>query len=300
MITGAIGQTDGLLLGQDLIGGNLQIMRLVTLIEDTQSAHRGLFTEHGLSFYLETEHTRLLFDFGESGRMLDNMVKLNIPAQNLDYAVCSHAHYDHGGGFKYVLQHLPISKLVTGEGFWTPKYAAKGHKYTYLGHGFEPELLHNSNVEHMICTDVLQLSEDCWAVGNFERETPYEQIPDRFVLEVHPGEFEKDPFSDEICIAVETGEGLAVILGCSHPGIINMLRTVHRRLNRPIHSVWGGSHLVEGNPERVHRTAQALKGLGVQRVGLCHCTGDAALEQLQKELCDTECCRIGTGDTVFL
>ena len=59
-------------------------MRLVTLMENTPSKHRGLYTEHGLSFYLETAYTRLLFDFGESGRVLDNAKKLAIPLDAVD------------------------------------------------------------------------------------------------------------------------------------------------------------------------------------------------------------------------
>ena len=274
-------------------------IRLITLIENTISAHRGMAVEHGLSFYLETPTIKLMFDFGESGKVYDNMIRLNIPIEDIQYAVCSHAHYDHGGGFKYIVPQINFDRFITGRGFWTSKYSTDGHKYTYLGPAINPELLKKQGIQHQICDDILQLSSDCWAIGNFKRNTTYESIPKRFVLESQSGQFEPDLFEDEICLAVETGRGLAVIVGCSHPGIINILNTVKERFNRPIISVWGGAHLVKASEERIMHTAQALQQLGIEQVGLCHCSGEQ-LEQLAAYLPSAECCRIGAGDTVFL
>lgn len=274
-------------------------MRLVTLMENTPSKHRGLYTEHGLSFYLETAHTRLLFDFGESGRVMDNMKKLGIPLETVDCAVCSHAHYDHATGLQYSLPQLHLKTLVTGQGFWRAKYSSDGQKYAYLGPGYGPELLEQYGVEQKECRDVLPLGEDCWAIGNFSRENDWETIPSRFVLETAPETFVPDQFDDEICLAVETGEGLAVIVGCSHPGVVNMVRTAAQRLHRPVVSVWGGAHLMEAQSDRVKNTAMALRDMGVQRIGLCHCSGEQ-LENLASYIPEVTCLRLSTGDTVFL
>lgn len=76
-----------------------------------------------------------------------------------------------------------------------------------------------------------------------------------------------------------------------------MLTTVHNRLQRPIVSVWGGAHLVEADSARIKLTADALRNLGVQRVGLCHCSGEQLL-QLSQYIPEIECCRLSTGDMV--
>lgn len=274
-------------------------VRLVTLIENTISAHRGIATEHGLSFYLETPTIKLMFDFGESGKVYDNMLRLNIPIEDIQCAVCSHAHYDHGGGFKYIVPVMNFNKLITGRGFWTPKYATDGYKYTYLGPAIQPDLLKSKGIQQQVCDDILQLSSDCWAIGNFNRSTTYETIPRRFVLESNPGQFDADLFADEICLVVETGSGLAVIVGCSHPGIINILNTVQEHFHRPIISVWGGAHLVKASEQRIRQTAQDLQKLGIKQLGLCHCSGEQ-LEQLADYLPTVECCHLRAGDTVFL
>lgn len=274
-------------------------MKLVTLMENTPSKHRGLYTEHGLSFYLETPHTHLLFDFGESGRVMENARKLNIPLDTIDRAVCSHAHYDHAAGLRECLPQLHLHTLVTGQGFWNAKYSTDGHCYSYLGPGYGQELLEQYHMAQQECGQLLQLSEDCWAVGQFNHPNDWEAAPARFVLETAPETFVPDRFADEICLAVETGEGLAVIVGCSHPGVINMVKTVAERLQRPVVSVWGGAHLVEADEQRILHTAQELQEMGVKRVGLCHCSGNQ-LDSIAQNIPNVECVRLGTGDTVFL
>lgn len=274
-------------------------MRLVTLMENTPSKHRGLYTEHGLSFYLETPHTRLLFDFGESGRVLENARKLHIPLDTVECAVCSHAHYDHAAGLRECLPQLNLRTLVTGQGFWKAKYSTDGHRYSYLGPGYEQKLLTQYHVTRYECGELLSLGKDCWAVGHFTHPHDWEAVPARFVLETEPETFVPDCFTDEICLAVETGEGLAVIVGCSHPGVINMVQTVAERLQRPVVSVWGGAHLMEAEDLRVAHTAHELQAMGVKRVGLCHCSGNQ-LDNLAQNIPNVECVRLGTGDTVFL
>ena len=81
-------------------------------------------------------------------------------------------------------------------------------------------------VQHKVCTDVLQLTPDCWAVTGFTHPHAWENIPDRFVLQTGPETFVPDHFTDEVCLAVQAKDGLAVIVGCSHPGVVNMLTTV--------------------------------------------------------------------------
>ena len=272
-------------------------MRLVTLIENTSGEHKGLYTEHGLSFYLETDTIHLILDFGESGLVLKNAHKLNIPLESIDCAVCSHSHYDHASGFQNIASGLRVKRFVTGPNFWQPRYAFDGKKYSYLGASFNRTLLQQHQIQHQICNDLLELAEGCWAIGNFPRTCPYETIPVRFVSASAPNTFVPDLFEDEICLAVETGEGLAVVVGCSHPGIVNMLTTVHKRLQRPIVSVWGGAHLVEADNTRIQLTADALRSLGVERVGLCHCSGEQ-LVQLSQYIPEIECCRLSAGDMV--
>ena len=71
-------------------------MKLVTLMENT-TCREDLCCEHGLSLYLETGDHKILFDAGQSGAFAENAEKLGVNLQNVDFAVLSHGHYDHGG-----------------------------------------------------------------------------------------------------------------------------------------------------------------------------------------------------------
>ena len=74
-------------------------MKLWTLVENT-SCNENLKNEHGLSFYIETQNHKILFDFGQSDIFLENANKMGIDLSKVDIAILSHGHYDHGGGLK--------------------------------------------------------------------------------------------------------------------------------------------------------------------------------------------------------
>ena len=95
---------------------------------------------------------------------------------------------------------------------------------------------------------------------------------------------------------IDEGDGVALVTGCAHPGILNMVRTVHERLKLPVRSVVGGTHLKEASAERIERTLAALRGMGLCRMGLCHCSGDAVRERLAVD--DVAGCSLGTGDLI--
>jgi 7,8-dihydropterin-6-yl-methyl-4-(beta-D-ribofuranosyl)aminobenzene 5'-phosphate synthase len=87
-------------------------------------------------------------------------------------------------------------------------------------------------------------------------------------------DWKPDPLLDDLSLLINTKNGLVVILGCAHRGMINTLyraRTIAR--NRKIHLVIGGSHLKDAAEEQVWQTISSLNELGVQKLGVSHCTG---------------------------
>ena len=93
-----------------------------------------------------------------------------------------------------------------------------------------------------------------------------------------------DPLADDLALIVRTGHGLALITGCAHRGIINTVRHVQKLTKgEPIHTIIGGTHLMVASPERIEKTARELKELGLQRLGVSHCTGFNASATLARE-----------------
>lgn len=272
---------------------------LRTLLENNLSRNRALTAEHGLSFLVETGGKKILFDCGAGKAARKNAEKMHVSLKDVDYVVLSHSHYDHAAGYPDMVSHGVHAPLVTGPYFFEEKYAREGEKYAYLGCGFGPEFLDKKGIARQVCEGSLTLFEGCHVVGGFERAYAFEKAPARFVRQTAAGMTEDD-FPDEVCLAVETVKGLVVIAGCSHPGILNMLETVKKRLDMPVYAVFGGSHLVEADEERVKATMDRLRDMGIGIVGFNHCTGDAAQERMRGEGDKVAYSHPKTGDCIFL
>lgn len=274
------------------------MFKITALMDNLASDHLSLQAEHGLSFWIESDELKILFDFGNNHKAFDNARMLNIDVSSPDACVCSHAHYDHSSGFPDYLAGTKVNSLLTGPGFFEPKYSWDGIKYTYLGANFDLNLLRSKGVEHRVCEGLCQIAPGCYAAGAFDRTYAMETISPRFVRQTASG-FITDDFHDEICLAMDTEKGLVAVVGCSHPGILNMLTTVSSRLSKPIYAVIGGTHLVEADEERVAYTINEMKRMGLGLLGLSHCSGDLAGEVIRQHK-DVASCHLAVGESIIL
>jgi 7,8-dihydropterin-6-yl-methyl-4-(beta-D-ribofuranosyl)aminobenzene 5'-phosphate synthase len=239
-----------------------------------------------------------MFDFGASTMTLHNAQKLGIDIGTADYMVCSHSHYDHAAGYADVIRCGFAKDLVTGRGFWNEKYAFNGTKYTYLGAGFGLNILEKNGISNNVCGEIMKIAEGCYVVGDFERKFQFETIPERFV-NYCDGKFVKDDFGDEVCMVLDSPKGLVVLVGCSHPGILNILDTVSHRLDRKIAAVFGGTHLMEADDERINFTLSEMKKMGIDILGFSHCSGEQVRNAVRSDA-DLKGCHLAAGDVFIL
>ena len=263
--------------------------KITTLIENHADQHEKLACEHGLSVLIEGEKFRLLMDTGQSGAFYENASRMDISLSGLDAVVLSHAHYDHTGGLLKLIKEEGIpGKLYVGKHFFRKCYDRKPDgRMKYIGTKFDSQMLKDLRVP------VEELSRDCFEIapgltihGNFARTIPYEEHnPCFFYQEEENGcgpygrcmdsmNYQEDTFEDEIALALDVDEGLFVIVGCSHPGIVNILTTISQRSGKKIYGLIGGTHLMDANRERTLLTVDDFKKLGVKKLGVSHCTGD--------------------------
>ncbi|GAB4371582.1 MAG: MBL fold metallo-hydrolase [Spirochaetales bacterium] len=259
-------------------------MRIVTLVENTAGVHKGLRSEHGLAFYVETRGKSLLFDTGQTNAFLENAEKLRIDLSNLDVVCISHGHYDHSGGMRSLLRAGVKPPVWMGKGFFEEKYTREGTTYEYVGNDFDATYFQKEGVEYReVDTEVQEILPGVYAVSRFERIFPDETINPRFWV-LREGRFEQDTFRDEILLVLDTPKGLVVLLGCSHPGVKNMLSTVRKRFPSRIHAILGGTHMVEAIDESRSESIEFLAGSPVERVGVCHCTGEKASREINERI----------------
>jgi len=92
-----------------------------------------------------------------------------------------------------------------------------------------------------------------------------------------------DEYRDEQVCVIRAKEGLVILSGCAHNGIMNIIETVKKHFpDEKVYAVFGGMHLVPYNRERVARTVEYFNNSGIKYVGACHCTGPAIADFAEK------------------
>ena len=279
----------------DLVGMAAEIMekyiveqnmelQITTLIENQPDDNAELLCEHGLSLYIEADGKKILFDTGQSGDFMKNAGSLGKDLNTLDYCILSHGHYDHTGGLECLVRETSkLPKLVVGEEFFRDKYKAAGDgEYKFNGNSFSQEYLEEIKADVLkVREDMIELSENILVFHHFEKHNDFEQINEKFCIKSGDG-YIQDDFADEIAMGIRTKKGLVVVVGCSHVGIVNMIKTISDRTQMPIYAVIGGTHLVHGSEERIDRTIEVFQEMGIQMVAVSHCTGEDGIQKIQE------------------
>lgn len=278
-------------------------LKITTLIENMPDDAGELDCEHGLSLLLEFAGKKILFDTGQTGAFLDNAQKLGKDVNAVDYIVISHGHYDHSGGVMRLMGKLGTTddSLVTGEAratrpipiyvgeeFFYKKYKhLSDGSYRYNGNGFEESDLPAEQVSlQKITADTTYLEKDIILFKNFKKFTDFEKPNPKFVVEKEVSIYEQDDFRDELALGLRTSKGLVLVVGCSHVGIVNILRTVMERTGEKVYCVLGGTHLVEADEKRLDKTMTALQQCGLSQIAVSHCTGEPGMERVEQEFGD--------------
>jgi 7,8-dihydropterin-6-yl-methyl-4-(beta-D-ribofuranosyl)aminobenzene 5'-phosphate synthase len=262
-------------------------LRITTLSENTAGA-RSFLGELGLSILVETEEANILFDTGQSNSASHNAELLGINLSQINKIVLSHGHYDHTGGLRQILRQIGKRiEIIAHPDIWAAKFKRReGQEAEYIGIPFHRQTLESLGAHFNLIREPVRISDNIMTTGEIPMVTDYEAIEPH--LQVKEGKrFKPDKLLDDQALIINTEPGLVVILGCAHRGIINTLYHAQKLTGvKSIHTVVGGCHLIDATEERVWLTIAALKELGVQRLGACHCTGLPASAIMAQEFGD--------------
>jgi 7,8-dihydropterin-6-yl-methyl-4-(beta-D-ribofuranosyl)aminobenzene 5'-phosphate synthase len=245
--------------------------------------------EWGFAALLEVDGRRVLFDAG--GRpetVLRNAGELGIDLSDVTDVVLTHNHGDHTAGLVTLRRALArknaraLSRVHVARGIFDRRPAADGSE----GNGLLPlkaayEALGGQFVEHAGAT---QLLPAVWFTGPVPRQYPERNWSGTGRVQTAGGLIE-DTIAEDASVIVDTADGLVVVSGCGHAGVINTIEYARKVVrDAPVLAAVGGFHLFAASDATLEWTGNKLKSSGLRYLLGAHCTGLEAVYRLRTML----------------
>ena len=242
-------------------------MKITTLLENT-TKRSDLQAEHGLSLYIETGDRKILFDMGQTDLFAKNAETLGIDLSEVDIAVLSHGHYDHGGGLRKFLEINRHAPIYMSQYAFLPYYNGSG-KYI----GLDTVLANDPRI--VFTDDIHEIDSLLRLFSCNDRERKYHF--DHFGLsEMKDGCLIPDSFRHEQCLLIEENGKRILFSGCSHKGILNIMDWFSPDV------LVGGFHFSKMPLDEELAEMGKMLARYPTVFYTCHCTGSEQLEFMRR------------------
>ena len=255
-------------------------MKIICLAENT-SKYANIDAEHGLSLYIEVNGMKILFDMGQTDLFSINAKKLGVDLSNVDIAVLSHGHYDHGGGIETFLSLNSKAPVYINEHAFGEYYNGT-EKYI----GLDKKLKDNKRI--VFTKDFCKINDYIELLSCNER--PRKNTCSCGLNKWVEGQLVPDDFLHEQYMLIKENDRNVLISGCSHKGILDITEWFC-----PEYLI-GGFHLSKFPLDgRLNDYASSLNKFNT-KFFTCHCTGEEQYEYMKEYM--TNLSYIGCGDVV--
>lgn len=254
----------------------------ITVLYDSFGKSSEMHKDWGYAALVEYGGRRILFDTGNNPDVLQQNAKAKgADLSKLDFVVMSHRHGDHMGGLDYLLRVNPNVKIYAPkEGFGVYGSDLPGSFYRK-----DPSLPAEQRYYDGAPPDVLRFGS-AWPRADFQLIDKNISIAPGIhliaLVSQKPGTLELR----ELSLAIDTPDGLMIVVGCSHPGIDQIAQTASA-INPRIHLIAGGLHLVTSTDADIEKIIAVLHDtLKVEYIAPGHCTGEPAFAALKRSFGD--------------
>lgn len=251
-------------------------MRIHCLIDNTvrNSIYWG---EHGLCMLIEHAGSRILYDTGGSGEVLEhNLDQAGIQPGSIDAVVLSHNHRDHTGGLGWLLERHPAVPVYAHPAVLEEHFTRHGEGTLPKGLTFDLASLAERLILHKGIQEVLP---GIHASGEIQPR-PHPEGRSAYHMVRSGGGWIPDPYLDDQALILKTGQGLVLVCGCCHAGLLNTLEWVEAHFGQAPETVVGGLHLKTADQHTMTALMVALEARGIPELYPNHCTGEHALVKL--------------------
>jgi 7,8-dihydropterin-6-yl-methyl-4-(beta-D-ribofuranosyl)aminobenzene 5'-phosphate synthase len=259
----------------------LKITVLSTMLADSGIG------EWGFAALVEVDGKRILFDTGARPEtVLTNAREMRVDLSNVEDVVISHNHSDHTGGLVTLRRELQkqnptaLSRAHVGEGIFLSRLLPNGNDANgLLRSKADYEAMGGRFIVHAKPTELLP---GVWFTGPVPRVHLEKNYPAGLKLKAVGGDVE-DTVPEDSSLIFDTDDGLIVLSGCGHSGIINTVDYARKSVEAaPILAVVGGLHLFGASDEVLAWTAEKLKAVGLRNFLGAHCTGIEATFRIRQ------------------
>ena len=203
----------------------------------------------GVSYLIDD---KILFDTGEKpSSLFRNMENMDVKISDIKAVVISHNHWDHRGGLWGILKKNPELKVYVCPHF------SKRFKNRIKSYG----------VQLIEVGTFTPIGKNVYSTGEIEGRYAFKYMPEQ-------------------ALVLETREGLTILTGCAHPGIIKIIENVKQNIPDNIYFVLGGFHLMGKHKKTVTSIVNKFEQLGVQKVAPAHCSGRNATKLFKESYSD--------------
>ena len=273
----------------------------ITLIVDNNTP-QGFVEEHGFSAWIEAGDQRIVFDTGQGLAFEHNARRLGLDVRLADALVFSHGHYDHTGGSLSFLSQNDHCRIFSAPGTHACRYSCHPDQAPRMI-GMNDAV--SSALNELPAWRRIELDKPGYVAagvgitGPIPRQTTFEDSGGPFYFDAQKAI--PDTIEDDLSMWLETTEGLVILTGCCHSGLINTINYIREITGIAlIHGIVGGLHLLNAPDDRLEQTLGFIADCNPDFLIPCHCTGSKVIDRLIGEFGQTRTTQGQAGKTYEL